>query len=139
MLRGAVSKPLFLAVIALLCPLTARADSPPPRYLAIGGGASPEYTEVSLEQDLQLALKVLPGPGTAFFAGGSDSRCVRVLQPSADPRALLVRLGNLFAPRAGRDSSYRRPTLSAAAAKLDDVEEALRRALAENTNTPLLV
>jgi hypothetical protein len=112
---------------------------PPLRYLAIGGGAAPEYTEVSLEQDLQLALKVLPGPGAAFFAGGSESRSVRVLNPSADPNALLVRLGDVFAPRAGRDSSYRRPALTAAAATLDNVEEVLRRALAEDTTVPLLV
>ena len=130
-------RPLFLITLVLLAPRIAQAE--PLRFIAIGGGSTPEYTEISLEQDLQLALKVLPGPGSAFFAGGSESRSVRVLNPSADPNSLLVRLGDLFSPRAGRDSSYRRPSLTAAAASLDNVEEELRRALSEPTTTPLLV
>ena len=128
MLRHAVRTLLLLALLTVLAAPALAQDPPPLRYLAIGGGSTPEYTEVSLEQDLQLAQQVLPGPGAIFFAGGSDSRSVRVLNPSADVNALLVRIGDMFAPRAGRDSSYRKPKLKASAASLDNVEQALRAA-----------
>ncbi len=102
------------------------------RYIAIGGGSVPEFTEVSLEQDMLLAEQVLPGPGVLLFAGGNEAASVRSLDPRADPDAVLARLGNLFLPRAGRQSQYRRPSLSAAAATLDNVERALGRAFGES-------
>jgi len=108
------------------------------RYLAIGGGSTPEYTEVSLEQDLALARDVLPGPGMLFFAGGAESASVRLINPRADAATLLARLGAVFAPRAGRESQYRATKLPAAAATLFNVESALTRALA-NGEGPLLV
>jgi hypothetical protein len=115
-----------------------RTETPPSRYLAIGGGSTPEYTEVSLEQDMLLAKQVLPGPGTMFFAGGADAVSVRSTNPLADGSTVLARLGDLFAPRAGRQSQYRRTTLSAAPATLANIDQALTRAL-ENGKDPLLV
>lgn len=115
-----------------------RSETPPSRYIAIGGGATPEYTEVSLEQDMLLARQVLPGPGSMFFAGGADAVSVRSTNPLADGSALLARLGDVFAPRAGRQSQYRRSTLSAAPATLANVDQAITRAL-ENGKDSLLV
>jgi hypothetical protein len=115
-----------------------RSDAPAARYIAIGGGSTPEYTEVSLEQDMLLARQVLPGPGLMFFAGGADAVSVRSTNPLADATSLLARLGDLFAPRAGRQSQYRRTTLAAAPATFANIDQALARALA-NGKDPLLV
>lgn len=115
-----------------------RVETPPLRYIAIGGGSTPEYTEVSLEQDMLLARQVLPGAGSLFFAGGADAVSVRSTNPLADASSLLARLGDLFAPRSGRQSQYRRTTLSAAPATLANIDQALTRALASGKD-PLLV
>src|SRR5205807_3517684 len=50
------------------------------RYIASGGGSTPESTEISLEQNLALARDALPGPGKLLFAGGAGSLSVRTLQ-----------------------------------------------------------
>src|SRR4051812_10377583 len=50
-----------------------RVPEGPLRYLLIGGGATPESTEVSLEQDITLVQRTLSGPGRVLFAGGKDS------------------------------------------------------------------
>jgi hypothetical protein len=112
----------------------------PLRYLGVGGGPLPESTEVSLEQNLQLLRDTMAGPGALLFAGGGESRSVRVLRPGAAPDPLLVRLGELFLPRLGRDSGYRKSTLAAAnAASLAEVEAELVRALDAPAAAPLLV
>src|SRR5687768_4251931 len=49
------------------------AGAEPLRFLAVGGGATPESTEVSLEQNLALLAQVLPGPGALLFGGGPGS------------------------------------------------------------------
>lgn len=113
-------------------------SEPASRYVAIGGGSTPEYTEVSLEQDMLLAKQVLPGPGQLFFAGGADAVSVRSTNPLADATSLLARLGELFAPRAGRQSQYRRTTLSAAPATLANVERAITRALGSGKDSLLV-
>jgi hypothetical protein len=108
------------------------------KYLAIGGGATPESTEVSLEQNLALAERVFAGPGWLLFAGGTGSRSVR-LQDDKPPRdPLLVQVGDLFNPRSGRRSIYRVTQLRARAATLSAVEGALVNAL-EAGRSPLLV
>ena len=117
----------------------APAAGPKLRYIAVGGGATPEYTEVSLEQDIQLAQQVLPGPGALLFAGGSDSASVRTLSPTLQSDTLLHKLGDLFDPRATRDSRYRRTKLTAQAATLDNFDTTLKRALAGGGGEPLLV
>lgn len=107
------------------------------RYLAIGGGATPESTEVSLEQNLRLAEEILPGPGRLFFAGGKGSRSVRTLDPERGA-SLLVRLGELFQPRGGRDSRYRPTVLPAAAASRERIDAVLEGALTAGS-APLLL
>lgn len=108
------------------------------RFLAIGGGSTPESTEVSLEQDMALAARTLPGPGVLFFAGGRHARTVRVLDPRLDGNALLARVGDLFAPRQGRRSRYRRTSLPAHAATFEAIDAALGEALAVGSE-PLLL
>jgi len=115
----------------------------PLRYLAVGGGATPEYTEVSLEQDLALAQKTLPGPGSVLFAGGSESVSVRELPETTTTTTtrqptLLAQLGDLFDPRAARGSRYRAPRLSAQIASVANFETNLTLAARSGT-APLLL
>jgi hypothetical protein len=108
------------------------------RYIAVGGGATPEYTEVSLEQDIQLATQVLRGPGIVLFAGGSDSTSVRTLSAEPQASSLLRSLGELFDPRGGRDSRYRRTALTALPASSENFEKSFAQALRAG-GEPLLV
>jgi len=109
-----------------------------PRYIVVGGGSTPEYTEVSLEQDTQLAMQVLPGPGLTLFAGGQGSASVRLLAPSAREETLLSKLGAIFDPRNARDSRYRTTDLNAQPATLSNFETSLALASA-SSKQPLLV
>lgn len=109
-----------------------------PRYIVVGGGATPEYTEVSLEQDTELAMQVLPGPGLTLFAGGQGSASVRLLAPAARTESLLAQLGAIFDPRSARDSRYRATTLNAQPATLSNLETSLALATA-SSKQPLLV
>jgi hypothetical protein len=109
-----------------------------PRYIVVGGGATPEYTEVSLEQDTQLAMQVLPGPGLTLFAGGQGSTSVRLLAPSPHEASLLSKLGAIFDPRNARDSRYRSTELNAQPATLSNFETSLALASA-SSKQPLLV
>ena len=108
------------------------------RYLLVGGGATPEFTEISLEQDLELAGKVLPGPGLVLFAGGEGSESVRVQASGPAEPTLLARLGELFDPRSGRSSRYQRARLSAQAASASNFETSFSLA-ASSGKQPLLV
>ncbi len=110
----------------------------PPRFIAVGGGATPESTEVSLEQDIDLVERTFPGPGVVLFAGGAGSLSVRELDPSPHGDTLLVALGELFHPRVGRRSRYRAVSLDAERASLDGVEEQLSASLSEGS-LPLLL
>lgn len=110
--------------------------------IILGGGGLPESTEVSLEQNVELALEVLPEPQAVFFAGGPGTQSVRV-QARDDERAqrtLPVRLGELFAPRKGRTSQYRESVLTTAQrADITTLENALRAALTARAREPLLL
>lgn len=109
------------------------------RWLALGGGATPEMNSVSIEQDIGLAARALRGAGLILFAGGPNARDVQVLdaRPRGDP--LLRELAALLAPRGGRESSYRRSTLPvAAAASLEHVRQAVTQ-LASLAGEPLTV
>lgn len=106
------------------------------RSLVIGGGPLPDSSEVSLEQNVKLALDVLPGPSVALFGGGPGTQSVRIDDLAPD-RSLMVRLGELFAPRPSRSSRFRASELDARRADLASVELALARALAEDTRAPL--
>ena len=109
------------------------------RWLAIGGGATPEFNQVSIEQDLRLAQEVFGTGGALLFAGGAGSHGVQVEDPSPRGDPLVATLGELFAPRGGRGASYR-PTVLAplAAATSANALAALKAALAE-PGPPLVV
>lgn len=119
-------------------PRTPARDETEPRYIVVGGGSTPEYTEVSLEQDTELAMQVLPGPGLTLFAGGQGSASVRLLAPRAAEESLLSQLGAIFDPRNARASRYRTTTLAAQPATLSNFETSLALASASSKN-PLLV
>jgi hypothetical protein len=119
-------------------PSAPAAPSGPIRFLAIGGGPTPENNEVSLEQDIDLVRRTLPEPGLVLFAGGSASESVRELDPMAKGDAIKLALGELFAPRIGRQSRYRAPRFTAERATLENIEARLSAALAQD-GPPLLV
>lgn len=109
------------------------------RWIAVGGGADPVSTQVSLEQDLALAQRVLGPDGVVLFAGGAHAQGVQVLrkEPLGDP--LLLDLGALLDPRDGRESRYRLPKLATAApATRAGALAALTAALGAGTD-PLLL
>ncbi len=133
----------------------AQADPSPPRealrvdpslrWVIAGGGGLPESSQVSIEQDLGLALALVERtPGVLLFAGGPGTRSVQVqrdpeeLAGLEDPVAMA--LADLFAPRGGRGASYRPTTLPAAAeASASSVLDTLGRALASPGEGPLFV
>ncbi len=108
------------------------------RFLLIGGGAAPESTEVSLERDIEILQRSLPPPGLTLFAGGSGSESVRELNPAPKGDPVMLALGDLFAPRAGRQSRYRAVGFSSERATLENVEARLSAALSDG-DRPLLV
>jgi hypothetical protein len=119
-------------------PPAAPSSSGPLHFLALGGGPTPESNEVSLEQDIELVRRGLPPPGLVLFAGGSGSASVRELDPSPKGDPVKLALGDLFAPRAGRQSRYRAPRFAAERATLVNLEARLSEALAVG-DTPLLL
>jgi len=100
------------------------------RFVVIGGGPVPESNEVSLEQDVDLVRRNLPGTGLVLFAGGTGSPTVRELSPTVAADRVRLELGDLFAPRPGRRSRYRAARFQARSATLDNVEQTLSAALA---------
>jgi hypothetical protein len=110
----------------------------PVRFIAVGGGATPESTEISLQQDIELVTRTLPPPGAVLFAGGSGSLSVREENPEPHGDDVLLALGELFHPRVGRGSHYTAVRLAAARASVENVEERLKTALS-SAEGPLLV
>ncbi|HEY0132592.1 MAG TPA: hypothetical protein VGB85_00895 [Nannocystis sp.] len=110
----------------------------PLRWIASGGGGTPEFNQVSIEQDLALAHERLGPGGLLLFAGGRGSHGVQVQAGRAgDP--LIASLAELFAPRGGRDASYRPTTLPVdAAATLENLRAAIDRGTASE-GPPLLL
>ncbi|MEZ4450919.1 MAG: hypothetical protein R3B09_15670 [Nannocystaceae bacterium] len=109
------------------------------RWIAAGGGSTPESNQHSIEQDLALAAEVFGGGGLILFAGGPGSEGVQVQDPAPRGDPVLAALAELFAPRGGRDAHYRRTTLDAAGpASADEVLGALRGALAGPGAGPLI-
>lgn len=109
------------------------------RWLAIGGGMTPEYNQVSIEQDLLLAQEVFGTGGVVLFAGGGGSHGVQVEDPTPRGDPLMHRLAELFAPRGGRGASYRPTRLPAvASASLENALAAVRAATSE-PGPPLLL
>jgi hypothetical protein len=108
------------------------------RFIAVAGGATPDSNPISLQQNLALAHAVLPGPGVLLFGSGPSGTTVQVLDPNLPRDPLLDALGELFSPRAGRDSRYESTSLPAAAATLAAVRTELSIALAR-PGPPLLL
>jgi hypothetical protein len=114
------------------------APAGPLRFIAIGGGYTPESNEVSLEQDIDLVQRTLPGPGRVLFAGGSASPSVRELDPTPRGDPVVRALGELLLPREGRNSHYRTPRFQAEAATEANVDAALSQAFGAG-DSPLLL
>ncbi len=89
------------------------------RWVGVGGGADPSFTQVQLEQDLALFAQLAGAggaPGAVLFAGGPGVRAVQVLEPAASPEGdahqrLRAELGTLLDPRPERDARFRVPGL----------------------------
>jgi len=93
---------------ATALPLPRRIDA-----IVVGGGPSPDSNQVSLEEDVRLAGETFGSEHSVLlFAGGPGTRSVQVadLGDRGDP--LLLELGELLVPRAGRDARYRATTLT---------------------------
>lgn len=117
---------VFLVVSGFVLP--AHADEID--WIAIGGGADPMSSQVSLEQDVRLAREVFGARGRVLFAGGREAFGVQVLREKPAGDALRVELGDLLDPRDGRRAEYRKPEIevagSATPAKVEAVlDEAL--------------
>jgi hypothetical protein len=108
------------------------------RFVAVGGGPTPESTEISLEQDIDLVERTLPAPGAVLFAGGTGSVVVREMDAEQRGDTVLVELGELWNARPGRRSHYRPVHLDAGHAVLEKVESALSRELGAGA-LPLLL
>lgn len=121
-----------------LPPSDRAAPDAPLRFIVFGGGYTPESNEVSLEQDIELLQRTLPGPGQVLFAGGGASPTVRELDPAprGDPVELAV--GELILPRGHRDSHYRAARFDAQPATEPNVRAALTAAF-DAGGPPLLL
>ena len=109
------------------------------RWIAAGGGSTPEFNQVSIEQDLGLARATFGAGGLLLFAGGRGSHGVQVADATPPEDALLAELGDLFQPRGGRDAGYRPTELPAdAAATVANLRLAIERASAAE-GEPLLL
>lgn len=125
--------------------VSAQASAPRPikalpqaRFIAAAGGATPDSNPISLQQNLALAHAVLAGPGVLLFGSGPNGTTVQVLDPTLPRDPLLDALGEMFSPRAGRDSRYESTSLPAAAATQAAVVAELSIALAR-PGPPLLL
>lgn len=109
------------------------------RWIAVGGGAWPEATQVQIEQDIGLAADVLAAPGVVLFGAGAGAPVVQVQRPAAERDPVGTALADLFAPRGGRDATYRVPAIVVdAEATAERVIDSLARATARGRD-PLLV
>jgi len=125
--------------------LTPPIDPPPAppaagqvRWIAAGGGPYPELNQVSMAQDLALATEVFGQSGLVLFASGHEG-AVQVLDASKRGDPLFAELGQLFAPRSGRDAHYERaPVAAHGAATAERVLSAISSALGAG-EAPLLV
>lgn len=108
-------------------------------WIAIAGGAEPESSQVSLEQDIALLESVLDGRGLVLFAGGPRAAGVQELRKSATTDSLRRDLADLFDPRPGRDTFYRAPRIRVdGPARRGALSEAFATAQADR-DTPLFV
>lgn len=109
------------------------------RTIIAGGGPTPDLDQVSLEEDVALAQRVLgPDDTVVLFAGGPGTRAVQERDPDPQGDPVVFGLGNLFSPRGGRDAHYRATRLALhGGATLDEIFAALDLALPDG-DAPLL-
>ncbi len=108
-------------------------------WIAAASGATPELNQVSIEQDIALAAEVLGPGGRVLFGSGPDTPTVQVLGEHLEPDPVRLALGDLFAPRGGRELRYRPTVLSGVEpATAEAVLGALDHALAGSAE-PLLL
>jgi hypothetical protein len=119
-------------------PSGAAAPDAPLRFIALGGGYTPESNEVSLEQDIELLQRTLPGPGRVLFAGGGASPTVRELDPAPRGDPVELALGELILPLGGRNSHYRAARFEAQPATEPNVRATLTAAF-DAGGPPLLL
>lgn len=81
------------------------------RWLAVAAGAAPGDFQISIAQDLALAREALPGSGTILFGPGKNAQ-VATLAADRKGDELVGKLGDLLAPRGGRDSRFAPTTLA---------------------------
>ena len=109
------------------------------RWLAAASGETPEFNQVSIEQDLALAREVFGEGGITLFAAGPDHPTVQQLAPAGDRDRVFDALADLFSPRGGRDARYRRPEIVVdGPATATSVSEAIAVAT-EQRGPPLLL
>jgi hypothetical protein len=140
---GALALAFAFAVVNAASPARSVAGAEEaPRWIIVGGGPSPAFNQVSIEQDVALAAGVLGAGGRILFAGGAGTHGVQVRAGSRrdahDAGDLRALLGDLFDPRRGRDAVYRPTHLGVdAPAHRDEALGALRAALAGRAGEPL--
>ena len=83
------------------------------RWIAAGGGPTPEYNQLSVEDDLALFADTLgAAEGMLFFAGGPGTRSVQVLDVARRGEQVAGEIADFFDARAGRDAHYRATRLA---------------------------
>lgn len=82
-------------------------------WIAAGGGPTPEYNQLSVEDDLGLFAETFGADrGLLLFAGGPGTRSVQVLDVARRGDELGGELADFFDARDGRDSHYRTTRLA---------------------------
>jgi hypothetical protein len=112
------------------------------RWLAAGGGSTPEFNQVSIEQDLGLVPEVLGAGGLLLFAGGRGSGRGAGRGDRRERRTRCWASSAICSRRAAVASGEctGRPTLTVdAAATVDNVLAALATASATAEEAPLVV
>jgi hypothetical protein len=111
-------------------------------YVAVGGGAEPASSQVSLEQDLALLRELLGDtPGVVLHAGGAGAASTHeIVDGEEAPSSLLLRLAAILDPRESRRARFRESAIEPdGPSSMIAFEQALRRALDGERDTPLLL
>lgn len=109
-------------------------------WIAAGGGPTPEYNQLSVEDDLGLFADTLGADrGLLYFAGGPGTRSVQVLDVAPRGDEIARGIADFFDARDGRDAHYRTTRLALhGPATVGATLGALERALASGEG-PLTV
>ena len=109
-------------------------------WIAAGGGPTPEYNQLSVEDDLALFADTLGADrGLLLFAGGPGTRSVQVLDLAKRGDEVAGEVANFFDARDGRDAHYRTTRLALhGPATVTATLGAIERAMTQG-NAPLTV